>query len=117
MIFKMTVRLYAEDNKIFGPGIAQLLHRVREFHSLRAAALSMNMAYSKAWRIIRTAEAVFGCKMLESTIGGKHGGGAVLTPQAEQLLEAYNAYVADVEAYCQGKFEESFGFYRDLNQR
>ena len=55
--------------------------------------------------------------MLESTIGGKHGGGAVLTPQAEQLLEAYNAYVADVEAYCQGKFEESFGFYRDLNQR
>ena len=84
---------------------------------LRAAAASMEMAYSKAWRIIRTAEAVFGCKMLESTIGGKHGGGAVLTPQAEQLLEAYNAYVADVEAYCQGKFEESFGFYRDLNQR
>ena len=46
MIFKMTVRLYAEDNKIFGPGIAQLLHRVREFHSVRAAALAMNMAYS-----------------------------------------------------------------------
>ena len=115
---KLTIRLYTDDNqRCFGPGIATLLERIKEHHSLRAAAASMEMAYSKAWRIIRTAENVFGCKMLESTIGGKHGGGAVLTPQAEQLLEAYNAYVADVEAYCQGKFEESFGFYRDLNQR
>ena len=115
---KLTVRLYSDDNqRCFGPGIATLLERVQEHRSLRAAALSMEMAYSKAWRIIRTAEEVFGCKLLDSTIGGQHGGGAVLTPQAEQLLEAYNAYVADVEAYCQGKFEESFGFYRDLNQR
>ena len=115
---KLTIRLYTDANqRCFGPGIATLLERIKEHHSLRAAAASMEMAYSKAWRIIRTAEAVFGCKMLESTIGGKHGGGAVQSPQAEQLLEAYNAYVADVEAYCQGKFEESFGFYRDLNQR
>ena len=38
-------------------------------------------------------------------------------PGIATLLERNNAYVADVEAYCQGKFEESFGFYRDLNQR
>ena len=84
----MTVRFYAADNKVFGPGIAELLHRVRAYHSLRAAAQSMNMAYSKAWRIIRTAEEVFGCKMLDSTIGGRGGGGAVLTPEAERLLAA-----------------------------
>ena len=114
---KLTVRLYTEDDqRCFGPGIATLLERVQEYKSLRAAAASMEMAYSKAWRIIRTAEEVFGCKMLSSTIGGHHGGGAVLTPQATQLLEAYRAYEADVKAYSQSKFEAAFEFYRDLDQ-
>ena len=114
---KLTVRLFTDDNqRCFGPGIATLLERVREHRSLRAAAASMEMAYSKAWRIIRTAEEVFGCKMLDSTIGGRGGGGAVLTPEAERLLAAYEAYVADVTAYAQSKFETVFGFYRELEQ-
>lgn len=109
---KLTIRLYTDDNRrCFGPGIATLLERVREHRSLRAAASSMEMAYSKAWRIIRTAEEVFGCRMLNSTTGGRHGGGAVLTPEAERLLAAYGAYRADVERYAQERFEEAFGFY------
>lgn len=112
---KLTVRLYTDNNqRCFGPGIATLLHRVQEHRSLRAAAASMGMAYSKAWRIIRTAEGVFGCKLLSSTIGGQHGGGAVLTDQAVRLLDAYDAYCADVQAYSQSRFEEAFGFYREL---
>ena len=115
---KVTVRLYSEDDqRCFGPGIATLLERVREHKSLRAAALSMNMAYSKAWRIIRAAEDGFDCKLLDSTIGGQHGGGAVLTPQAERLLDAYNRYTADVKAYSQSKFEEAFGFCKESNQK
>lgn len=107
---KLTVRLYSDDNqRCFGPGIATLLHQVAECRSLRSAAASMGMAYSKAWRIIRTAESVFGCKLLSSTIGGSHGGGAVLTEEATALLAAYDRYCADVEAYSQAKFREVFG--------
>ena len=114
---KLTVRLYTDDNqRCFGPGIATLLHRVEEHHSLRAAAASMEMAYSKAWRIIRTAEDVFGCKLLSSTIGGQHGGGAVLTPEARRLLAAYEAYVADVDAYSREKFCQAFDFCQDLSE-
>lgn len=114
---KVTIRLYTDDSqRCFGPGIATLLERVQAHRSLRAAASSMEMAYSKAWRIIRTAEEVFGCKLLDSTTGGRHGGGAVLTPQAERLLAAYQAYRSDVDRYAQGKFEEAFGFYRDLDR-
>ena len=110
---KVTLRVYGDDDqRCFGPGIATLLERVREHRSLRAGAASMGMAYSKAWRILRTAEDVFGCKLLSSTIGGPHGGGAVLTPEAEQLLAAYESYCADVTAYAQGKFEEAFRFYQ-----
>lgn len=114
---KLTVRLYTDDNqRCFGPGIATLLSRVREHKSLRAAALSMGMAYSKAWRIVRTAEGVFGCKLLSSTTGGPHGGGAVLTDAAERLLAAYEGYCADVQAYSREKFETAFGFYRELDE-
>lgn len=114
---KLIVRLYtADDQRCFGPGIATLLERVQLHKSLRAAAASMEMAYSKAWRIIRTAEEVFGHKMLSSTIGGQNGGGAVLTPQAEQLLTAYRAYEADVMAYSEEKFIAAFDFYKDLDK-
>ena len=36
--------------------------------------------------------------------------------EAERLLAAYEAYVADVTAYAQSKFETVFGFYRELEQ-
>lgn len=111
---KLTVRLYSDDDeRCFGPGIATLLHRVQEHASLRAGAASMGMAYSKAWRIIRTAEGVFQTPLLDSTIGGRHGGGAVLTPEARKLLEAYDRYCADVGAYAQRRFEDAFAFCRE----
>ena len=115
---KLTIRLYSDDNeRCFGPGIALLLSRVREHSSLRAAAISMNMAYSKAWKIVRTAEDVFGCKLLDSTIGGSHGGRAILTPEAERTLSAYEDYNAAVQSFARDRFEEQFAFFRTLDQR
>ena len=112
---KLTIRRFTDDNqRCFGPGIATLLERVREHRSLRAAAVSMEMAYSKAWRIIRTAEEVFGCPLLRSTTGGKNGGGAVLTPQGKRILTAYQEYTADLNAYAKAKFAEKFAFFPEL---
>ncbi len=104
----LSVRLYTEE-KCFGPGIAELLARVREMRSLRAAALSMNMAYSKAWKIVKESEDALGIKLLASTTGGQHGGGAVLTEEGGALLDDYRQYVADVKAVAQQLFEERFG--------
>ena len=104
----MTVRFYAEEHKVFGPGIAQLLHRVREYHSLRAAAQSMNMAYSKAWTVLRTAEEQLGFKLLHSSTGGKGGGGAVLTPEGEDLLERYDQLCRRLQEYGRQQYEELF---------
>ena len=68
--YNVSVRLFAEE-KCFGPGIAALLHRVQELHSLRAAAMSMGMAYSKAWTITKHAERQLGFPLLHSSTGGK----------------------------------------------
>ena len=73
------------------------------------------MAYSKAWRIIRTAEEIFGCKLLDSTIGGPHGGGAALTPAAEQILAAYESYSCEVQAFAKEHFDQEFGFFETLS--
>lgn len=64
--YNVSVRLFAEE-KCFGPGIAALLHRVQELHSLRAAAMSMGMAYSKAWTITKHAERQLGFPLLHSS--------------------------------------------------
>ncbi len=107
---ELTVRIFT-DRKCFGPGVAELLRRVREHHSLRAAAMSMNMAYSKAWTILRSAQEGLGMKLLHSSTGGKNGGGAVLTAEGEQLLAAYEGYCAQLNDYARALFTESFAFY------
>lgn len=103
----MTVRIFGEG-KCLGPGIAELLRRVEALHSLRAAALAMGMAYSKAWAITKNAEAELGVKLLVTSTGGRNGGGAVLSPEAEQILAAYEAYRGAVERYAREAFRDCF---------
>ena len=103
----LTIRIFG-DEKCFGPGIAKLLHQVEQLHSLRAAASSMGMAYSKAWTILRASQKSLGFPLLQSTTGGKNGGGAVLTEQAKTLLDAYDAYCRDLQAYASERFKERF---------
>ena len=100
----LSIRLFSGDEKCFGPGVAELLRRVQLEHSLRAAAISMGMAYSKAWTIIKNSEAALGFKLLVSTTGGKHGGGATLSPEAERLLAAYEEYRNRLRQYAQEQF-------------
>ena len=104
----ITVRLYT-DEKCFGPGVAMLLERVERLHSLRSAAIDMDMAYSKAWTILRNAERTLGVKLISSTTGGRHGGGAVLTPEGEQMLAAYTAFSQEVRECGEALFQKHFG--------
>ena len=51
-----------------------------------------------------------GRKIIVDTYGGygRHGGGASLTPEAEQLLADYRRFEADIFAYSQARFQEIF---------
>ena len=107
---KISVRLFTDD-KCFGPGIASLLHRVEEHKSLRSATMSMGMAYSKAWTVLKSSEKLLGFKLLSSTIGGKNGGGAILTDNAKAMLKAYDEYCMELKKYADSLFDEKFSFY------
>ena len=80
------------DEKFFGEGPARLLRRVEEYGSLRSAAISMEMAYTKALKLMKQAEAALGYPLITRTTGGKDGGGSKLTPEGVQWLRQYEAY-------------------------
>lgn len=107
MTYNLSCRLFT-DAKCFGPGVAQLLHAVQELHSLRAAALCMDMAYSKAWTIIKNSEKALGFSLLDSTTGGKGGGGAALTPEGARLLRAYDTFCSRLHDAADELFQEEF---------
>ncbi|MDO4564470.1 MAG: LysR family transcriptional regulator [Clostridia bacterium] len=106
--YTLALKVYG-DEKIFGPGIAELLEKIDEFKSIRKATLSMGMAYSKAWSIIKTAEKSLGFSLLHSTTGGAGGGGAVLTEKGRQFLLSYRKFETIVHDYADEIFLELFG--------
>lgn len=80
------------DEKFFGEGPCRLLHGIEKTGSLRAAAMSMGMAYTKALKLLKNAERALGFPLTERTAGGKDGGGSSLTPGGKEWLERYEAY-------------------------
>lgn len=101
------IQLYG-DEKCFGPGIAQLLELVEERRSLRAAAQTMGMAYSKAWTVVRRCEDALGYPLLVTATGGRNGGGAELTEEARRLLHGYRAYCRALGEAAEQLFGEYF---------
>lgn len=87
-----SVFLYEENEKFFGEGPCRLLHGIERTGSLRAAAMEMNMSYSKAIALINRAEKALKFPLTEKKIGGKGGGGSHLTPEAKEFLKRYEAY-------------------------
>lgn len=104
----ITLRLY-RDEKVFGPGVAKLLETVRDTHSLRAAAMRMDMAYSKAWKVVKEAEKGLGYSLLDTATGGRQGGGATLTPKAEALLTRYRAFETESRQAVEAAYARYFG--------
>jgi molybdenum cofactor cytidylyltransferase len=54
--------------------------------------MEMEMAYSKASKILKQAEANLGFSLTSRSTGGKDGGGSVLTPEGKRWLSQYKAY-------------------------
>ena len=95
LFMKSDIRVFLCDNdnlRFFGEGPCRLLHLIEETGSLRAAAISMGMAYTKALAIMKRAEKNLGFPLTARRIGGKGGGGSALTPEAKEFLHDYETY-------------------------
>jgi molybdenum cofactor cytidylyltransferase len=54
--------------------------------------MAMEMAYTKALKLVKQAEVALGYPLITRTTGGKDGGGSVLTPEGRRWLFQYEAY-------------------------
>ena len=106
----LTLQLFA-DEKPSGTDIAALLRRIDTLHSLRAAAMAMDIPYSRAWNAVKQAEGRLGFPLVRSSTGGRHGGGAALTEEAEALLAAYDACCAALQKAAEGLYREHLSQY------
>lgn len=96
------------DDKFFGPGVASLLKLVADKGSLRMAANELNMAYSKAWKLVKRASDELGFKLLDSKTGGKSGGGATLTDKGRDFLNKYLEMDQKLHAHANELFKQYF---------
>lgn len=81
-----------QEQKFFGEGPCRLLRAVEETGSLRAATMQMDMAYTKALKLLKNAENALGYPLTMRISGGRDGGGSRLTPAGEEWLKRYEAY-------------------------
>lgn len=108
---KQRCKVYLIDqqgDKFFGRGPAELLEKVGELGSLHRAAKEMYLSYSKAVKLIHTAEQGFGFPLLITETGGKGGGGSMLTEDARWIIAQFRAYEADVQAAAAQRFPQYF---------
>ena len=90
----------------FGYGCVLLLEGVEEEHSLNRAAKKLGMAYSKAWRLMKEAEAQLGVTLLDRD-GAR---GSTLTPAGVKALEGYRTLQAEVNELLARRVPELFSF-------
>ncbi|PWR23082.1 winged helix-turn-helix domain-containing protein [Zavarzinia compransoris] len=90
------IRLYFDDDSWLGPGKIELLERIAAAGSIAAASREMNMSYKRAWDLVAEMNRIFGQPVVSAQMGGRHGGGAELTPLGRCLIARFRA----IEATC-----------------
>ena len=88
------------DERFFGPGVCELLERIRETGSIQAAAARMGMSYSKAWKILNHAEEEMGTDLITRISGGRNGGSSSLTGAGEKAVRDFREMEAKLSAFA-----------------
>ncbi len=81
-----------EDSRkgvVFDQTDALLLRRIAETRSLTRAARQAGVSYRNAWERMRAMERRLGRRLVETTVGGRTGGGAALTEEGVRLLKEF----------------------------
>lgn len=93
----------------FGPGMVTLLRQVHSLGAVREASEKTGISYSKAWTMIRTAEAESGLELVRRQPGGKSGGTAEVTEAGLELIRKYEELEKSVETFAKEEYKRIFG--------
>ena len=88
------------DEFCLGPGIVRLLKEIGRTGQVSVASRNLGISYSKAWKMIRSAESGFGEKMVVRSSGGSSGGSASLSDRCLEYIAAYDAAAGEIEEHA-----------------
>lgn len=84
-----SLRIIIAPGVRFGPGKIELLQGIKDTGSIAAAGRTIDMSYKRAWYLVEAMNGHFAEPLVESTRGGRAGGGARLTSLGEEVLRAF----------------------------
>ena len=115
---KVAYKIWIDQNgKAFGDGPYELLRGVERTGSLHRAAEEMGMAYSKAWKLVRTVEQRLGFPLLDRKVGGLSGGGSRMTRQAKEFMVRYGRFREEVKDSVEATYLRHFAPFRRRYER
>ncbi|HEX2830180.1 MAG TPA: LysR family transcriptional regulator [Burkholderiales bacterium] len=85
----LTLRILTGDFPAMGPGKARLISLIETTGSISAAAREMGMSYRRAWQLVEALNASFDEPVVTTAVGGKRGGGALVTDFGKRIVDAY----------------------------
>jgi len=94
----LSVRIDLDTEARIGPGKIQLLENIRACGSISAAGRAMGMSYKRAWDLVDEINRICRRVAVERQIGGKNGGGAILTPFGLSLVVRYRKIERSAES-------------------
>ncbi|AKM32531.2 hypothetical protein AB870_05015 [Pandoraea faecigallinarum] len=92
------MRIRDGETPVFGPGRLTLLRAIDATGSISAAARRMNMSYRRAWLLVEAMNHEFREPLVMRHIGGVSGGGAQLTPFAQNLVAHYDTLIKEIRS-------------------
>ncbi|MFZ1398980.1 MAG: LysR family transcriptional regulator [Candidatus Promineifilaceae bacterium] len=103
---KPCLNLWLENDGevVFSIWRMKLLQAVGETGSISGAAAVMDTHYRTAWEKINEMETRLGEKLVETQVGGQRGGGAALTPLAQNLIVAFAQFNQEMAQQMEERF-------------
>ncbi|MSP20225.1 MAG: LysR family transcriptional regulator [Alphaproteobacteria bacterium] len=99
------VRVLYGGSYPLGPGKVRLLEAIGRAGSISAAARDAGMSYRRAWVLIDEVNHLFRSPLVETSTGGKGGGGAHLTGLGEIALQRYRSIEEKVRAVVDSELD------------
>jgi molybdate transport system regulatory protein len=100
----LSIRIDLASGDRIGPGKIALLEAIRSTGSISAAARSIGMSYRRAWLLVEEINRTLREPAVTAETGGVRGGGAMVTPVGERVVDLYRAIESHARTAAGGEF-------------